>query len=302
MEIDELTMALRSGESTVEGRGPDLRAIRSRGHRLRWARRAARTGVAAATVAVVAGAAYTLAGGVGPERGLVAADELNPLAARALAEIPGAYRVGDTVFVPETPRPGNMMEGPLTSVHIHAEVVPLTVHGYSDLAYLTSGSQFPKWLRNAVYDNDWDDPVRADNGPLSLACVGWQDEPERCGLTAMVQGADGSYYRLTGLSGTDKFMKPGAGIQVFIDEDYLDGTLSVVGGMHGTEAVQVEVVLVDGTRSPARLSREVVEGNTVFWAEVPDDVAQVIAYGEEGEVLESHEIEPCDDPVDCEVR
>lgn len=32
------------------------------------------------------------------------------------------------------------------------------------------------------------------------------------------------------------------------------------------------------------------------------DVAQVIAYGEEGEVLESHEIKPCDDPVDCEVR
>ena len=49
------------------------------------------------------------------------------------------------------------------------------------------------------------------------------------------------------------------------------------------EAADVEVVLVDGTRSPARVSHEVVEGNTVFWAEVPDDVwAAATAEGGDG--------------------
>ncbi len=205
------------------------------------------------------------------------------------------------MFVPERPGPGITSEGPLAPRQIHGEVVALTVDGYSDMGYLTDGSQFPDWLRKAPYANEWDDPVRADNGPLSLACVSWQDN-RRCGLSTMVQGADGSYYALGGLSGTDRFMKPGAGMQVFIDEDHLDGTLSVVGGLHGTEVAEVELLLVDGTRSPADLSHAVVEGNTVFWAEVPGDVARVTAYDSDGKVVDEHKIKPCDDPVDCEVR
>jgi len=46
----------------------------------------------------------------------------------------------------------------------------------------------------------------------------------------------------------------------------------------------------------------VSEGDSMMWADVPGDLARVVAYEGGGEVIEDHELEPCDSPVDCEVR
>ncbi len=299
MQVDELTRIMRNGEAEQVPTSPDLTAIRSRGRRMRWSRRGATSAVVAATLAVVAGSAYTVAGGPGIERGLFAAgDELSPVAERALKEVPGAYRVGDQVFVPEVPTRAAVAEGALSPRRFRGEVVPLTVHGYSDLTYLTDGSGLPGWLPTAPEVME-DDTVRADNGPLSLACVSGRGS--RCGLTTMVRSVDGDYYRLSGL-GTATFLKPGAPMEVFLDEDYLERTVSVIGGIHGTDVARVEVFTVDGRRREADVSHDVVKGDTVFWGESYGEVARVVAYDRDGTVLDSHEIKPCDDPVDCEVR
>lgn len=40
----------------------------------------------------------------------------------------------------------------------------------------------------------------------------------------------------------------------------------------------------------------------MFWAEIPGDLATVVAYDASGAVVENHPVQPCDTPVDCEVR
>jgi hypothetical protein len=37
-------------------------------------------------------------------------------------------------------------------------------------------------------------------------------------------------------------------------------------------------------------------------ARVPGELAKVVAYDADGEVIEDHPLAPCDDPVECEVR
>lgn len=43
-------------------------------------------------------------------------------------------------------------------------------------------------------------------------------------------------------------------------------------------------------------------GDSIFWANVPGEVATVVAYDAAGEVIEDHLLKPCDSPVECEVR
>ncbi len=50
------------------------------------------------------------------------------------------------------------------------------------------------------------------------------------------------------------------------------------------------------------MSGTVSSGDTIMWADVRGELARVTAYDAAGEVVENHELKPCSDPVDCEVR
>jgi hypothetical protein len=45
-----------------------------------------------------------------------------------------------------------------------------------------------------------------------------------------------------------------------------------------------------------------VDGASMMSARVPGELAKVVAYDADGEVIEDHPLAPCDDPVECEVR
>jgi DNA-directed RNA polymerase specialized sigma24 family protein len=48
--------------------------------------------------------------------------------------------------------------------------------------------------------------------------------------------------------------------------------------------------------------RRVVVLRHYFFASVPGDLAKVVAYDAQGEVVEDHRLKDCDRPVECEVR
>jgi hypothetical protein len=105
--------------------------------------------------------------------------------------------------------------------------------------------------------------------------------------------------------GTEDFLRPGAGMEVFLSDDYSTGRPSTlaIAGLDGTDVATVDFVSTTGAVVEGRVeSGTVVPGDSLFHANVPGQLARVVARDAAGEVIEDHPLRACDDPVDCEVR
>ena len=94
-------------------------------------------------------------------------------------------------------------------------------------------------------------------------------------------------------------------MELFTIPQFVNGESSTlwIGGRDGTDIASVDFVLTNHTRVPAALaSGTVSSGDTLFWAQVPSDVADVVARDSDGNVIEDHQVKSCSSPVDCEVR
>jgi hypothetical protein len=311
MQVDEVTRALRDGAST--GHPPlDTGELRRRGRALRNRRRGWAAGAVLLTTTVVAGVVTGAVPGLlpgGSDDAVRIADTprdttLTPLERRVLEAMPAAYAADGTVVVPGPVDPDSEMNQRLDEDWLSTPPRPLGFHGFTDPGYLDSTVDYPSALIEKVFADDPDNRgVVADNGEVALACVAWEGKGE-CGPAVLVGDAAVGWFYLYGL-GTDDFLRPDAEMEVFLDETYTrDGVgQSVIGGFDGTDAAEVVLTLVDGREVAATVdSGELSPGDTLFWSSVDGGVARVDAYDASGERVEAHEIRPCSDPVDCEVR
>lgn len=303
MQIDELREQMLAGEP---GLSPvDVRAIRARGRSLRWQRRAVKGVAALAAVGLIATGAVFLQGGGGVEINSVppaaAGKDVNALTAyeqRVLDEVPESFAVNGTVVVPGAVSPTDHHKY-FTDEQVDGRIRPLGVHLYTGVGYMT-GATYPSFMEG---NQPEDSQLRADNGPSYLGCVEWDSGDAPCLLAVLVKTGQKFAYGYG--FGTDNFLKPGAKMEVFISPVF-DGRVQqelVIGGFDGTSATRVELTLEDGSRVDATLaSGDLSEGNSIFWTSVAEPVASITAYDAEGGVVITHEIKPCKDPVDCEVR
>jgi hypothetical protein len=326
--IEQLEQALHQGTREALP-GPVLDEIRSRGRARRRNRLAAYAGGAAAGI-VAAG----LLVGVVSDDGTEARDraplasrptptELSPLAKRVLREVPGAVQVSEwEVLIP----------GPDAAHDFGTQVVPedlvdggpvdLGTRHYVGVTSFRPGA-FPAWLYQGVQDieqhelaeDDGSYPVGStdmgvvvDAGPLELACIQslpeWGEGAGDGCHPAMLGTVRGQLTYAWGM-GTDDFLQEGEDLELFSTRDLTAGTERTVwiGGTDGTEVATVTLVTTDGTRVDGTVaSGTVVPGETMFWGTVAGELAVAITRDANGEVLERHELEPCSDPVDCEVR
>jgi hypothetical protein len=328
--VDQLERALRDDE-------PDrlqparLAEIRTQGLRRRRSRRTVwAVGAAAAVVGLSA-----LAGGVtgafteadkGTDRAPVATrdtpEELSPLAARVLAEVPGAVQVSAWQVL--IPAPAGASSGGGDRIPAdHIEAGPVDI-GTRDYVGVTSFRErdFPAWLYDGVADYEQnvlgdedgypvgstDIGIVVDAGPQRLACMTslpeWGGERSDGCFPAMVSGADGDLSFAWGM-GTDGFLQPGEDLELFSSETFVSGSAATVwrGGTDGTDVASVDLVTTDGTRVQATVAAgTLVPDETMFWGTVTGELALAVTRDADGDVLERHELEPCSDPVDCEVR
>ena len=315
--IEQLERELHHDESSQLAR-PDLAAIREAGMRRRRLT-ALGTGTGVLVSVVVLGLALSaLAGGGGdraPEPEPAAHPHaLSDLARRALDEVPDAVQVSDWQVVLPRPEDGQRDWDTGDEVTLAGAPVDTGAHHYSGVTGYRR-ADFPHWLYDGVQhieqtdlaDDDGGYPVGStdmgilvDDGPSYLGCVG---TATRCG-PALLTRSGGDWTYEWGM-GTDDFLKPGSAMEVFLDEDYATGAPGqlVLAGLPGTDVASVELVTVDGTHVDGHVeSGTVVPDQTMMWGTVVGDLAAVIAYDANGDVVEDHELRPCSDPVDCEVR
>lgn len=315
--LQELEQALHHGDGdTLEP--PDLDAIRAAGLRRRHLGAAGLgAGVLASTLAVglVLSAALGGSGGRASEDAPVAGQPrtLSPLAERVLAEVPGAEQVsGWQVVLPEPA--GAEREWPEGDLGVVGAPVDTGARLYRGVTSYRAGD-FPGWLYRGVSriervdlaSEDGSYPVGSvetgilvDGGPAYLGCVG---SSGGCGPTLLTRGPDGWAYEWG--MGTDDFLRPGSDMEVFLSDDYSTGAPGqlVLAGLPGTDVARVDLVTTDGTTVPGHVeSGSVVPGASMMWGTVEGKLAAVVAYDAAGEVIEDHELRPCSDPVDCEVR
>ena len=308
--------------------GPVLTDIRSRGRARRRRRFAAYAGGAAAGI-VAAG----LLVGLVTDDGTDARDraplatrptptELSPLAKRVLREIPGAVQVSRwQVVIPGPDAAHDFGNQKVPADLIDAGPVDIgTAHYVGVTSYRPKA--FPAWLYEGVQDveqNELGDengyPVGStevgiivDAGPLDLACMrplpDWGGDASDACSPAMLGEVDGARTYAWGM-GTDDFLQSGEDLELFSTEDYGTGRERTVwvGGTDGTDVATVTLVTTDGTKVAATVaSGTLVPGETMFWGTVDGDLAVAVTRDADGEVLERHELKPCSDPVDCEVR
>lgn len=338
MDIEELERLLDGG--AADQRGPDLAAIRQRGRRHRRVRVVAVAGGTAAAVALVGGLAAVVLGGPADDRtGVVVAEptatpkEPSPLAQRVLAEVPGARQVGTWQVVVPGPDadPWNGMGR--ERVELVGAPVPLGASAYAGVTAYETGV-FPAWLHEGVAAEekrmgaeqaDPDDPdeqnshpvgstdmgILVDRGQAALGCHAWLnddgsvDRTKPCHPVFLAPRADGTGWTFEWGMGTDRFLDTGAPMEVFTSDDFNQGVPGTLGiaGLDGTDVARAEFIAVDGTRVHGTVAAgSLVEGESMFWAAVPGELARVIAYDASGTVIEDHPLRDCDTPVDCEVR
>jgi hypothetical protein len=305
MLLDELTTALHDVPPT--GPRVDPERLRRRGRALRTRRRA---GAGTLTLALVGGG-FAVASMLddprgGPGEADVATGTTTTLTAyekEVLAAVPGAYAADGTVVVPGPIDPGSEQNQRIDDGDLAGPPVPLGFHGYTDPGYLASTVTYPAIVeRRQMRDDRTGMDVVADNGPVSLGCLAHAGDA--CSPAVLVGGAATGWFYLYGL-GTDRWLEPGAEMEVFLDESYPRGGArhSVIGGLDGADTSRVELTLVDGARAEATVDAgELSQGDTLFWAETTAEVARVTAYDAAGDVIDVHEVRACTDPVDCEVR
>jgi hypothetical protein len=330
MSVSELETAL---QAPTEGAGaPDLAGIRRAGARRRRLRTAGGALTGLAVVGLVAGGTVLVSGGLGddvavePAAPPVSRTELSPLAERVLRRVPGAEQINAwQVAIPEPA--GASKESwdhdQLTDQWITGEPVPLASEWYLGVTAYEPGV-FPDWLYQGVQRversmgdetghpvGSTDTGIVVDGGSLELVChTAWDWnaqqplEGEPCGPAVVGVDADGERSYLWGM-GTDDFLEPGAGMELFdvghVDPD--DAGVEWIGGLDGTAVDRVVLRDADGTTVEATVAAGTfVPEETIFWGQVPGDLAVVTALDASGEVVERHELQPCHDPVDCEVR
>jgi hypothetical protein len=308
---------------------PDLGAIHRRGTR----RRRVRSGLVAAAGATAVVAAVGLAtmvtdtvdGSVKVHRLTPSADreqaptELSTLAARALRDVPDATKVSPWQVVLPGPERPPRHEQALTVEDLLEGPVPLDGHVYTGVTAYPRSS-FPGWLFDGVEQieqaggvevshpvGSTDMGILVDRGRAGLACLAWSGgeshEGSSCAPSLVVETA-GSWY-LRWWMGTEDFLRPGAGMEVFLSDDYSTGRPSTlaIAGLDGTDVATVDFVSTTGAVVEGRVeSGTVVPGDSLFHANVPGQLARVVARDAAGEVIEDHPLRACDDPVDCEVR
>ncbi|KRA32734.1 MULTISPECIES: hypothetical protein [unclassified Nocardioides] len=323
-ELEELEREL-AGDG-VAGRGPDLATIRRQGRRRRRVRTAAVGGAAVLAVAAVSGGVMLLDGSGRGDDNLLASEPtsqapagLTPLAERALAEIPGARQLSPTkVLIPAPDAAHGLPDIPVT---LRGEAVELPEPSYGGVTEYRDGV-FPVWLYDgtdklemAAGDGN-SQPVGTtditgvivDLGPRYLGCIepGAEDRSrDGTNCSPAVLTRHGGKWFLDWGMGTDDFLTPGAPMEVFASDSTLDGadaTLAIA-GLDGTAVARADFVATDGTVVAGTVEAgTLVPGESIFFGEVPGELAKVIAYDASGEVIEDHPLRDCDDPVDCEVR
>ncbi|MBJ7356216.1 hypothetical protein [Nocardioides sp.] len=331
--IEQLERDLRQPPAELVT-APVLAEIRSRGRARRRNRLAAYAGGAAAGIV----AAGLLVGVVVDDsdvrdRAPVATSpeqprELSPLAQRALREIPGAVQVSDWEVLLPTPGAGRASGGSekVPAEYIDAGPVDIGARHYTGVTAFKPGA-FPAWLYDGVQDIEMNElgseeegyPVGStemgiivDAGPMDLGCMQplprWSDgdadtEGGACFPAMLGQAGDSRTYEWG--MGTDDFLKEGEGLELFSTDTYTSGAPQTVwiGGTDGTEVATVDLVATDGTVVEAAVAAgTLVPGETMFWGTVTGELAVAVTRSADGEVLERHEVKPCSDPVDCEVR
>lgn len=327
MDINELERQLAGGPSDDPGR-PDLTTIHRLGQRRRRTRSLLAGGVAALVLAGGVGSGALLLdddGSTARERSVVTSAtpppaQLSPLAERALEEIPGARRANSgQVVIPAPEREAQMTQ----RVELEGEAVELPRHYYYGVTRYRA-SAWPGWLyegtqaaEQAAANDDGSygvgtrdlTGIYVDAGERYLACAlpreAWgtgTDAP--CHPAILTRTSEGSYVFQYGL-GTDDFLDAGAPMEVFAEESYLSGELTTlaVAGLDGADVARAEFVSADGTRVEGSVEADsLVAGESLFFAEVPGELARVIAYDAAGHVIEDHKVRDCDTPVECEVR
>jgi hypothetical protein len=321
MSIRELEVELRSGEREVlDPRA--LATIRRQGGRRRTTRRAL-IAVGTAGVVAVVGLTLALGGPGGDERtkddSVPVADppphELSHLAQRALDEIPGAVQVSEwQVVLPSPDAKSDYWMGDPPDREIVGDTVPLDAKSYQGVTMFPADA-WPAWLYDGTLDYEQSQQdengsypvgstgtgVLVEVGGAELACVSWKNHG--CVPAVMTRTSDGKLHFEWGM-GTDEFLTAGSDMEVFLDEDYstgAPGTLAFA-GLPGTDVARVEFVTTSGQVVEGQVHTGLVEGASMMSARVPGDLAKVVAYDADGEVIEDHPLAPCDTPVECEVR
>lgn len=329
--VTDLEHYLAEPTPSALSKGPDLNRIHRLGARRRRARRAAVALASFLAVAVVVGVGYSVhlgAGGKG-QKGLAPAGqsrkpahtELSPIAKRVLREIPGAVQVSPWQVVIPGPGLPEMGEQKVADAEIAAGPLPLGGHGYTGVTALPR-SAFPRWLYAAVQRieqkhstlsgafpvGSTDMGVLVEHGEAELGCLArtHKSEPPLPGpcYPVLLTNLNGTRY-LQWTMGTDHFLTKGAKMEVFLTEDYsrrAPGTIAIA-GIDGTDVVRAEFITTAGQRVAGTVEAgTLVPHDSIFYANVPGELARVVAYAADGGIIEDHPIRPCKSHANCEVR
>ena len=302
MVTEELTRLMHA-DAKRHGGALDLEQIHRLGRRRRWVRRAATGVTVCATVAVLGGARAVFGGGDGATVRAAAEDHqatsLTSYEKNVLADVPGSYQVDGTVVLPDVADPLAEDYRRLAPRRIIGTPQELGFHGSTGPGYLPSSHTEKAYQQNAPKGSQ----VVVDPGPLWVGCM-IGDQGGTCEPTVLAKDSAGRFIFLHGF-GTENFLKPGADMELFVDDDFADRTWSqsLIGGFHGATTTRVLIEMTDGSQAEAQLDVDSMSpGNTLFWAKLAKPVAWARAYDGDGKLLAEHRLRDCTDPVDCEVR
>jgi hypothetical protein len=334
VNVLELERQLRADDRAAAPTPDRLAEVHRAGRSLRRRRRLTAAGAGASVLALVAGLAWTV-GGLGDsgasdpdryvDRPTPTPTTLTPLAERVLREVPGARRVSEhQVLIPD-PGVATDMDQTLNPDRLLGEPVALPASSYTGVTLYPRGT-FEDWLFLAVRRSEqaagtgdaypvgsFADGIHVDEGTSFLGCVASGDgsgpggEHDPCTPTILHRtGAD--WYVDWGM-GTDDFLKEGAGLELFGGRDNFSTgrpTTFWIGGIDG-EVASADFLLADGQVVRGSVAHDTVSpGDSLIWANVPADdgaeLAKVVLYGPDGQLIEDHPVRECRTPVDCEVR
>jgi len=293
-----------------------LAEAKRRGARLRRTRTAVTAVVAAM---IVGGSAALLTSGLGGGESNTVALEvatrptgLSGLQKQVLREVPGAERISVwQVALPEPPGAEDPMESTSDDFEVQGKAFATGVPSYTGVT-MYDRAAFPAWLYDAVLAIEEDagsadgQPVGSTdmgvavvNGRLELACVSFQGAD--C-VPAVVRNEDGQRHYEWGF-GTDDFLDPGTGMEVFAgDAGAEDAPSLAVAGLPNDSVTRVEFVNTAGEIVEGTVDHTMAPGSSIMWASVPGALARVIAYDSGDTVVDDHSLRACTGGVDCEVR
>jgi hypothetical protein len=202
--------------------------------------------------------------------------------ARAIARMPGAAVLDDTVVVTVTPAMNASATAESQRVRPSESAGYLVPLGVSGLVPMSPGVA-PERMRDLAGRLTPRDHVLANLGPLVVGCLrAWHDRPGECTPLLLTRHSTG-YYRYPVRWGTGGFLEPGSPMQAQV-LTVLGGRL-VVGGMAGTDAARIEVRMDDGSSVTAFTTPSASPGDTVWWAVGTGSAVRADAYDASGELI-----------------